>query len=590
MTDTHLLIAGVRNPVLADYATHCLRRGRDNLSVVGSREVCRDLAGRADCYEAETFSPADLRRPGPGGCLGGVVLFLDRRITRRGRALVEAVAALAAAERAGCVCVVSSFRVHLGDRDAACAEAFACQRLRGLPARVAVLRPGHVLSRRSPLAVFLRDSWPWLAVVPSRLRGCCVEGEELFAAIERELVGSGPPTTRTYTLLGENRPWRARLRERLPGRAGRVLTWAMLPLAPLRLVTGPLVGLLARRSRLLRPWHVETLHPHSRAELLALYNKYNYRHVKVVGYNNGVTHFGQQFPGKTLVSTVGCNRARVYRSAAAFDAGVTVRQAMDELRPHGKELPVLPNYSYVSLGTAFFVPIHGSASRCSTIADTIEKVVLYDPVWDRVVVARRHEAAFGQFLYNLSADVLLLRLRLATKDRSSYYVQRLDVPCPSAEEILAHFHDPGPSNVEVRKAGSKAETVSIFRYFTGKADAGGEALEMPRDAIGRVWDRLEENPVSSVLFHGLVRRFAHHVELFLSEEEFATFWDTHRALSIEKIQLRFIRRDGFPHSPFRKHDCVSADLFMWKKHREAFERYRKDKLRGATLNPGKHST
>src|SRR4029077_11255678 len=142
---------------------------------------------------------------------------------------------------------------------------------------------------------------------------------------------------------------------------------------------------LARRSRLLRPWHVETIRPRSLAELLAIYNPYNYRHVKVVGYNNGVVHFGQRHPGKTVLSTVGCNRVRVHQSVALCDAGVTVRQATDALRPRGQELPVLPNYSYVTLGTAFFVPIHGSASQCSTIGDTIEKVVLYDPVRDRLV-------------------------------------------------------------------------------------------------------------------------------------------------------------------------------------------------------------
>jgi hypothetical protein len=252
-------------------------------------------------------------------------------------------------------------------------------------------------------------------------------------------------------------------------------------------------------------------------------------------------------------------------------------------------LPVLPNYSYVTLGTSFFVPIHGSASQCSTIADTIEKVVLYDPVEDRLVVAHRGDPEFAQYLYNLSAHVLLLRLRLATKEKSKYFVKRLESACPSSDEILNCFHDPKPSNVEVRKAGSAAEAVTIYQYFTQQADRDGAALELPRDAIGQIWDRLEENPISSVLFHGLIRRFAHHVELFLSEEEFATFWDTHSILPIQKIQLRFIRRDGFPNSPFRSHDCVSADLFMLKKHREAFERYRKEKLRTATLNPGKHS-
>jgi hypothetical protein len=60
-------------------------------------------------------------------------------------------------------------------------------------------------------------------------------------------------------------------------------------------------------------------------------------------------------------------------------------------------------------------------------------------------------------------------------------------------------------------------------------------------------------------------------------------------MPIMKIQLRFIRRDGFPNSPFRRHDCVSADLFMLKRHRGAFDAYLKQTLPAARMNPGKHS-
>jgi hypothetical protein len=584
-----LLIAGVQNPVLADYAAYCLEQGCRNLSVIAGRELWGAIKDYPDCYKVEDFSPFDFWEAGPAGRLGRIVLFLDRRWTSRVRALVDAVAVLAAAGGASTICIISSFRVHLGDRDAARAEALALVRLRVLPAHVAVFRPSHVLSRRSPLSIWLRRAWYCFPLIPGRLHGCCVEGSALFAAIDQELASTGPATTQTYTLLGDNRPWQARFREHGPALAAQALGRTSLLIAASGLIAGPLVSLLAGWSPPLRAWHMETLRPRSLSELLALFNKYNYRHIKIVGYNNGVVHFGQRHPGKTVVSTVGCKRARVRGSRAVFDAGVTIRQAMDALRPCGKELPVLPNYSYVSLGTAFFVPIHGSASQESTIADTIEKVILYDPVQDRLVTARRQDAAFGHYLYNLSADVLLLRLRLRTKDSSKYYVKRRELACPSSVEILSYFHDPGPSNVEVRKAGAAAETVRIFQYFTGQSDGDGAALKLPRDALGRVWDRLEENPVSRALFHGLTRRFAYHVELFLSEQEFATFWDTHRALPIQKIQLRFIRRDGFPNSPFRRHDCISADLFMLKKHRDTFERYRKDKLRAASLNPGKHT-
>jgi hypothetical protein len=60
-------------------------------------------------------------------------------------------------------------------------------------------------------------------------------------------------------------------------------------------------------------------------------------------------------------------------------------------------------------------------------------------------------------------------------------------------------------------------------------------------------------------------------------------------LPLRKIQLRYIRRDGFPHSPFRDHDCVSADMFMFRKHREQFEAYLKKTFSVVRANPGKHS-
>ena len=91
------------------------------------------------------------------------------------------------------------------------------------------------------------------------------------------------------------------------------------------------------------------------------------------------------------------------------------------------------------------------------------------------------------------------------------------------------------------------------------------------------------------MLHALTRYFAWHVELFFTAEEFATFWETHRAVPLRKIQLRYIRRDGFPHSPFREHDCVSADMFMLRRHRRRFEDYLKRTFITVRANPGKHS-
>src|SRR5262249_24822637 len=150
---------------------------------------------------------------------------------------------------------------------------------------------------------------------------------ELFAAIESERQASRPLRGRVCTLLGPNSSWRELLAQH---RGKSVLSATATSISALlsMLLLGHLValvlGLLARRRPSLRSWNFDTLRPRSLSELLALYNRHNYRHVKVVGYNNGVIHFGHRYPGKTVVSTVYCNRvARTGDDEMRADCGAT---------------------------------------------------------------------------------------------------------------------------------------------------------------------------------------------------------------------------------------------------------------------------
>jgi hypothetical protein len=591
--DEAIVIVNFGNPIAADYARHCQRQGGRHVFLIAAREVCEKFDGPSEPYSAERLSLND--------CVGFVrtcrqkrlVVFLARRWMSRQREVLETVIGMVRQETVDRICLISTWTVHFEDRVAIRVENAVLRMLHGLAARVVILRPSHVISPHSQIGRVLRMSWPLLPFVPARLKSCSIAGEELFATIEQELRQTRLLKNRTYTLLGANRPWRTRLLENVPGESHRdllAITSILVPLAVFRFMLGWLISLIAGRTQWLNAWHTETLRPRSRSELLALYNPYNHRHIKIVGYNNGVVHFGQQFPGKTVISTVRCNqRARVRGDVGEFDAGVTIRQVTAVLGSVGRQLHVLPNYSYVSLATAFFIPIHGSANKHSTIAETIEKVVLYDPVRDRFLVARRGEPTFGQFVYNLTAEVLLLRMVVQTTEKATYLVRKREVVNPSSQEIIAYFHDKTPSNVEIRKAGSTTATVQVYQYFMEKNPGAEAALELPRDALGQLWDRLEENSLTSFLFHGFMRWLAYHTELFLSEQEFARFWETHRTLPIRKIQLRYIRRDGWPHSAFRDHNCISADLFLLKKHRGLFKSYLKQTLPAAGMNPGKHS-
>jgi hypothetical protein len=587
-----LLVAGLDDPVVADLVTFLSRRGEHKIALISRGEICQRVRAHADWLPPESF-PEEFSHRGSDSTISSVVLFLGRKLTRPQRSLIDQLAA-AVASKAECrACLVSSSRVHWHDKHAAEIETYALHAFQQFTQNAVVFRPSLILSPNSKARAWLRFLWFCYPLVPKHWTGCSIESEELFTAIEHELTGGSRSRARIYTLLGPNETWRCLLQNHRQAGAlqsalavlTRLLRWTGAAA-----VAGILFGLCMRLMNRSGRWNLTTLYPRCTQELLALYNKYNFRHVKIVGYNNGVVHFGQRYPGQTIVSTVRCNHvARVHGQEATFDAGVTLRQANETLDRAGKEFYVLPNYSYISVGTGFFIPIHGSASDYSTLAETLERVTLYDPVADRFLVAKRTDPAFHEYLYNLRCDILLLRARFRIRERSVYYRKQETLQNPRSAELLDKLRDKEASNVEIRKGRAGDESVDVTKYYT-RQPPGCEALPFPRDALGRLWDKLESNPVSSYLFHALTRRFAHHVELFFTAEEFAVYWRTHQTLPISKLQLRYIKRDGFRHSPFREHDCISADMFMLKKHKPAFEAYLRENFSAVQFNPGKHSS
>jgi hypothetical protein len=564
-----IFVAGPNDSVLADFVAFASRNSQRTLVRLGT----------------EPMSPLQ------GNRSASVVLFLGQGQAKEERAALDAVVELARTAKVRTICIVGSFRVHVGDPETARAEAEAVAKLQPLVGRLVLFRASHVLSPNCRLDRQLRR-WAWLhPLVPSRFASGFIDADQLFTAIEHELCSERKNRKATYTLLGVNRCWKAVLRENASGTVHRALSSVAYVLSWIGIgwLAGHLIDGLAHFFPWMRGWNCSTLYPTSNRELLELYNKYSYRHVKIVGYNNGVVHFGQGYPGKTVVSTIRCNQvARLRGDVGQFDAGVTLRQAIDVVSQGGKEFHVLPNYSYVSVGTSFFIPIHGSASEHSTLGDTIERVLVYDPAEDRFISARRDDPEFGEYIYNLRRDCLLLRLQFQLKDKSVYFCKHTQRVNPTGAELLALLQDTGASNVEIRKGKAAGDTVDVYQYYTSST-GDSTAEELPRDALGKLWDKLEANPITAFLFHGLTRWLAFHVEAFFSPEEFVRFWETHRSLPVLKFQLRYIKRDGLPHSPFLRHDCVSADMFMLRKHKPAFEAYIKENFRAVQFNPGKHS-
>lgn len=526
-----------------------------------------------------------------------VVLILPRKRSPTFDNVLKRCAAVAA-ENTGCrICLVGSFRAHFGDTAYQRLEDDAVRHFRCASANpIVVLRTGHIAAVPSPISLLERAFAPFHPLLPPRFRSCFLRRDELFDTIE-DLLRRPLCRSRTVTLLGENRALHDVAVERVvPGLYSTVASTVarLLSLLLLGWLASLVVALVARRYTPLRALQCDTLEPTTVDELLCLYNPYNRRHVALAGYNTGVTHFGWKYPGRTVVKTTGCGRrVRVRESSVAVDAGVTIKRVVGELNRVDRQLYVVPNYSYVSLGTAFFVPIHGSASDVSTLGDTIDRVLLYDPAIDRIVSIARGEPAFDRLMYDTQSGILVLRLTLRIRSQLRYFRQTMELNSPTAAEVWQFFCDLTAANIELRKSRAAESSVQVSKYYTlpthGESTVDEHALEIPRDSIGRIWDRLEENPISSVLFHGFVRRCGFHVELFLDSAEFPIFWEAHTKLPLSKIQLRFVRRDGLPHSPFGRRDCISADLFMRRSKSPVFLRYMKECIPHARFNPGKHS-
>ena len=331
-----------------------------------------------------------------------------------------------------------------------------------------------------------------------------------------------------------------------------------------------------------------TVRPRSARELLEAYHRWSIGDVQLAGWNNGVVHFGWRFPGRTVVSTASSGRClRVGRETVTADAGLPLKQVLARLHSTGRTLPVVPNFSWISVGTAFFVPVHGSGQRISTLGAAIQSALLYDARAGRFVRVHRGDALFRTLMYDRTRSLLLLRLTFRISDLTAFSCREEHLQRPTADELLQSFADGRAANVEIRKARAADEVVTVRKYdAVGAAVTGGE---LPRDRLGSLWDRIEETPLLGRLFHWFVRRFAFHVELLMTVTEFRVFWQEHSRLPLSKIQLRRMLRDEIENSACRDQDCICADLFMMRGKRDVFTQFVAQYLPGVRTNPGKQS-
>lgn len=570
------------DPVAADYAAH-LQNHPDMGEVILADWTKTGGRLSDDVVRASTRSM-------PAGFLLRVLVFADGQSGRAFRRACGETRRLNRLHPVAALALVHPCGALAGDKQARQREEAVEQLAAAIRCPSAVFRCGVVWSEHSAARGTARRLGFLHPFLNDQIGTSFLDPDRLFAVLDEWQKAPASRFRMTRTVLGPRRPWREVWAE-----SGRpAARWARLAGAFAAPVLRPMISaLIAQWWRWLparRHWNLSCLAPRDTRELIDCFRGDNSPHVQPAGCNNGVRHFGWRFPDRLVCLTSGCGRrVRMAGGSVIVDAGVTLKRCVDELGRHGHALLVTPNYSYVAMGTAFFVPIHGSGSEVSTLGETIEAALLYDPRRDRIFRVRRGETGFDRYYYNRGAGVLLLRLRLRAKPRARYALARETLQSPSADALWEVFTCRQASNVEVRKHRAADASVEVYRYYAQAPAVRTETLELPRDHMGRVWDRIEENALAARLFHWLVRTRACHVELFMNADEFRVFWARHRNLPLNKLQLRPLRQDPSPHSPTWDGERVSVDLFMWRRRREEFLRFVTRHLPHVRFNPGKQS-
>ena len=164
---------------------------------------------------------------------------------------------------------------------------------------------------------------------------------------------------------------------------------------------------------------------------------------RVVGYNNGVIHFGHRYPGKTIVSTVRCRRpSATGRGRLKADCGATVREALDFLAASRRGTLRRPE-----------LLLRLPGDRLLRADPRVGRRLLHGGGHDRpgrplrpgaaIGSSRpsRDEPAFIEHVYNLRSRVVVLRLYLLAKPKSGYFVRSETLKNPSADDLLAALRD-----------------------------------------------------------------------------------------------------------------------------------------------------
>lgn len=516
------------------------------------------------------------------------------------------------------------------------------QRLResGLP-NVCILRPSVVLGDGLSWTRILSRIAPFGNWIPKRVTRSFTSIEEVCGQVVRLIDGDS--TSTTITVLGKRRPLGEQaiasvqnttdqtrpfrfldpvyVRILIAGVLSISLTAAWWSSSAILLACAlALVGLLGitflpRVVATTASWvsdyfagfAVRTFQPESERDLLSLAQECN-TDIRIRGYDNQGLYFLN--PGGLRSTTVSLRKLDqvieldTNRNVVHVQAGIHFGTLLRFLESHGKWLANYPNYHFISVGACIATPVHGSNLAFPFIADLVESVRVYDRNRDRVLSVGPNDELFHRLIFSPETlrGSVILSAELRITDRQKYVLNSRSVPVENLKfdftdgRILGQSNDVNQescqhSEVRINAPSSSHATIQSYRQVSDPSECekrgDNELLSIKADSIGRKWNLLQSNAVTSACTSSIARGFL-NFEWFFSPEDFETFW---KALHVGKsrpgfykLLIRYNRVNQHLSTPF--HGTISIDITVlnhpWARRRgvELYQQFRPLEHRG----------
>ena len=492
---------------------------------------------------------------------------------------------------------------------------------------VYIVRPSVVLGDQLLWDRILRKIANVYPLIPGNFTRSFVDVNEITETIKG--IIEGRMESKTITLLGQRQSLREMARRYSSHKdsgklwlGGGILLVALFAYLIVglhsRLAEGVFLGLLAAwlLGTAVLKYLVPEIHeyfagfkyyrfyPETEDEVISLCHTSN-KNVVIKGYDNKAKYYHEKSPAQyTHVVLEHFNRVRrldLEKHVVGVEAGICFADLLEFLTRYNRWLANYPNYHYITAGACILCPVHGSSIQYPFMADLVQSFRYYDRRKDEIIELSRNDKEFDTITFNRDLInqivVLTMDLRISNRVRYRLETEKLGINELDFAQLFDSLDHDKHLEVRVnslRNPHAYVQTYSSIDYANESSERKGlQAIKA--DAIGRKWNLMRRNFLTSVMTQVISRPYV-NFEWFFTREEFKRFWDEvvaqKQTYRFFKLLIRFNAATAPTSNPY--YNTVSIDVSvlntpeMLRRCRKLYDCYKplehSGKFRIETLN------